>query len=115
MKLTGKKLDIELAKRYQAREARLNKRLTLRKASEIIGKEMGMTPEEYMDWEKGYDICPHKKYKETLGGIPPEFVMKCCIKCGKTVIVKKLMPLCSDCKKKLGQCTKCNKVENIQK
>lgn len=80
MKLYGKKLDVELAKRKHARENRRNQGLTLRNAA----KQQNIDILELMEYEYGYFCCPHKKWEYMLAGIPiPKFIFKRCIKCGK--------------------------------
>jgi hypothetical protein len=90
-KLYGEELDKELAKRAQAKEDRRNQKLTLREASRIIGEKMGLTPMEYVEYEEGQDVCPHKVYEKVFGGIhPPFFIIERCKKCGKSSILRKI-------------------------
>lgn len=80
MKLYGKELDAELAKRKQEQEVRRSKRISIRDAAKI----KNLRPSEYLAWIYGYDICPHEKYEDMLGGVPiPKFIFKRCKKCGK--------------------------------
>lgn len=78
-KLQGKDLDNELAKRAQVRKNRLFHRISLKEAS--LNNNMNLN--EYMEYEFGYDICPHKKYEDSIGGMPfPKLILKRCKKCG---------------------------------
>jgi len=86
MKLTGKKLNAELKKRKSIKEERQNQHKTLR----VRAKELNMDVIAYSAYENGYDIYPHKKYKKILGGIPPNFVIEICDKCGCVKTMKKL-------------------------
>lgn len=80
MKLHGKELDDELAKRKQEQDDRRARRISIREAAKI----KNLSPSEYLAWEYGYDICPHEKYEDMLGGVPiPKFIFKRCKKCGK--------------------------------
>jgi len=90
-KLYGEELDKELAKRDQAREDRLNQKLTLREASKVIGAKMGLSPLEYIEWERGVDVCPHEKYEKTICGFHEPFILvETCTKCRNTKIIKKI-------------------------
>ena len=82
VKLYGKDLDDALERRKKFKEERLNKKLTLRKAAKIIGKELGLSPEEYMEFEAGHDICPHEDVRTIWAGFPPAFFVDRCVKCG---------------------------------
>ena len=80
MKLYGKELDDELAKRKQAKEERLAQRLTIHKAA----KAKGIKPTELLAYEGGHDCCPHLEYEDMTGGFPfPKVIFKRCKKCGK--------------------------------
>ena len=80
MKLYGKELDAELAKRKQEQEDRRSQRISIREAAKI----KNLRPSEYLAWAYGYDICPHEKYEDMLGGVPmPKLIFKQCKKCGK--------------------------------
>ena len=80
MKLHGKELDAELAKRKQEQEDRRSQRISIREAAKI----KNLRPSEYLDWEQGHNICPHEKYEDMLGGVPiPKLIFKKCKKCGK--------------------------------
>ena len=80
MKLYGKELDDELARRKQAKEERRSQRLTLRAAA----LARGLDPSEIVAYENGEDVCPHEKYIDQIGGFPvPVFIMKICEKCHK--------------------------------
>ena len=78
-KLHGKDLDNQLAIRAKAKEDRRKKKMTIREAA----KANNMKASEYLEWEYGYDICPHKKWEDNLGGFPfPKVIFKQCKKCG---------------------------------
>lgn len=80
MKLYGKELNDELAKRAQAKEERRAQGLTLRAAA----LARGVDPSEIISYENGQDICHHKKWIDQVGGFPiPKFVLKVCAKCNK--------------------------------
>ena len=79
MKLYGKELDKELAFRRQSKEARRGQRLTIHEAA----KKRDMKPSELLAYEAGYDVCPHEKWEDSLGGIPAKFIFKQCKKCHK--------------------------------
>jgi len=87
MKLYGKELDAEIARRAEARDVRIDERKTIR----VKAKELGRKPSEYLDWENGHDVCPHEDYKKSLGGVhPPFLLMECCTKCGHGNIIAKI-------------------------
>ena len=80
MKLYGKELDEELARRKQAKEERRSQRLTLRTAA--LARDI--FPSEIVAYENGEDVCPHEKYIDQVGGFPvPVFIMRTCEKCHK--------------------------------
>ena len=80
MKLHGKALDIELAKRKSARDERRDQRLTLRDAA----KQRNIKVTELLAYESGQDVCPHEKWEDMLGGVPiPKLIFRRCKKCGK--------------------------------
>ena len=80
MKLYGKELDKELAKRKKAKEKRRAERKTLH----VKAKELKIRPSQYLDWENGVDVCSHEEYKKWLGGIHPPFILyNACTKCGR--------------------------------
>jgi len=80
MKLYGKELDDELAKRHQAREERRSQRLTIRNAAKL----RGINAVDLLAWERGEDLCPHEEYEDQVGGFPiPKIIFKVCKKCGK--------------------------------
>ncbi len=80
MKLYGKELDDELAKREQARQERTAQRLTLRKAAKV----KGVKATDIVAYEGGWDICPHLEYEDMTAGFPfPKVIFKRCKKCGK--------------------------------
>ena len=79
MKLYGKELDDELARRNQAKEERRAQRLTLRAAA----LARGVDPSEITAYENGRDVCPHEKWIDQVGGFPiPKFILRICAKCG---------------------------------
>jgi len=80
-KLYGQDLEDALDRRKQAQEDRKSRRMTLRKAAKVLGKEMGLTPEEYVEWEGGVDICPHEVMETIWAGFPPKFFIDRCTKC----------------------------------
>jgi len=87
MKLYGKELDKELAKRKAAREIRLNERKSLR----MKAKELDMKPSEYNAWESGHDVCPHEEFKKSIGGVhKPFLLMEICAKCRHGRIIAKI-------------------------
>jgi len=84
--LTGKKLDDELKYREKVIELRRSKRISVHKKA----KELGISVSDVLDYEYGYDICPHKKYKKIIAGVhPPFFIVKRCEKCGKIETAEK--------------------------
>lgn len=92
-KLYGKKLTAELAKRKLTRNIRLKHRISMREAA--IAK--GLTCSEYCQYERGEDICPHKKFEKVLVGVhPPFLVIEQCVKCHQSKIVGKLSEVSED-------------------
>jgi len=90
MKLYGKELDKELAKRKEAKEVRRSKRISLRTAAHTLGPKMGLKLTEYAAWENGEDVCPHEEYNKSIGGVhQPFLVLERCKKCGHTNIIGK--------------------------
>jgi len=80
MKLYGKELDDELAKRRQAQDKRRAQRLTIRKAAEL----KGISASDLIAYERGEDVCPHEKYVDKVAGFPiPTLTLRACEKCGK--------------------------------
>jgi len=80
VKLYGKELDDELARRRQARDERIGNRISFRDAA----KAKGIKPSEFLALEYGYDVCPHEEWKDSVGGFPvPLLIFKVCKKCGK--------------------------------
>jgi len=77
-KLSGKTLTDELRYRKSMRELRRDNRIGLRE----FAKQNDISIEHVTAYENGYDVCPHQKYKYSLGGIPFKFIYKTCIKCG---------------------------------
>lgn len=73
-KLYGEALDEALERRKDIKEDRISQRMTLRKGAKILGERLGMTPEQYIEFEKGYDICPHEAVKTIWGGVPPNYL-----------------------------------------
>ncbi len=55
MKLYGKELDDELAKRRQSQDERRNQRISIREAA----KQRGLNASELLAYEYGYDVCTH--------------------------------------------------------
>jgi len=89
MKLYGEELDRELAVRKKAREKRLDNRITLRQASK--NNDMGLTPSEYCEWERGSDVCPHEEVEKSIAGFhPPFLLMEVCKKCRHPNILAKI-------------------------
>jgi hypothetical protein len=88
MKLSGKELDEELARRKKIREENREKKLTLRQAAKT--NDMGLSASEYCAWIYGYDVCPHEEREKSLGNIhPPFLVLNRCTKCGHIEIIGK--------------------------
>jgi len=80
MKLYGKDLDRELAKRKESKEERRKQRLTVHKAAKL----KGVKPTDILAYEYGYDVCPHEEYRDEVAGFPmPKLIFKVCKKCGK--------------------------------
>lgn len=80
MKLYGKKLNAELAKRKKSKEERRAQGLSIR----IAAKQRGISVTELLAFEYGYDCCPHKEWKDQVVGFPmPKLIFKACKKCGK--------------------------------
>jgi hypothetical protein len=87
MKLYGKELDEELARRKEAKEVRLAERKSFR----VKAKELGILPSEYFNWENGQDVCPHEEYRKSIGGVHPPFLLiKMCTKCRYLEIIAKI-------------------------
>ena len=61
IKLYGKELDDELAKRKRAKESRLASKISIRQAA----KKLGIKPSEFLAIENGSDICPHLEYEDS--------------------------------------------------
>jgi len=76
-KLSGKKLDKEIEWRQECRQKRIKNRLSLRD----ISKKYNIKCSDVCIWERGQDVCPHKEYEVSLGGIIPEYIFKQCKKC----------------------------------
>ena len=79
MKLYGKELDDELAKRKQAREERRSQKLKLRDAA----KAQGIDASELAAFENGYDLCPHLEFEDSTD-FHFKFMFMVCKKCGMT-------------------------------
>jgi hypothetical protein len=80
MKLYGKELDDELAKRKQSRQERIGNRITIHKAAKL----KGIKPTELLAYEGGHDVCPHLEYEDMTAGFPfPKVIFKRCKKCGE--------------------------------
>lgn len=80
MKLYGKELDDELARREKSRQDRIAQRVTLREAA----KKYGISCTEILAYEAGHDVCPHEEWEDNAGGFPiPKILFKQCKKCGK--------------------------------
>ena len=77
MKLFGKELDDELAKRKKLKDARIAERITSHNAA----RSKGMDILEFMTWENGYDCCSHEEWKDT-SDFHFKFIFKVCKKCG---------------------------------
>lgn len=89
MKLYGKELDEELAKRKEAKDKRRKQRMTLRDAAN--NNEMGLKPSEYYAWESGQDVCPHEEYEKAIGGVHPPFLLiDMCKKCQHIEVIAKI-------------------------
>ena len=89
MKLYGKELDKELAKRKQIKEQRRDNKITLREAAR--SNSLGLTPSEYLEFENGSDVCSHEEYEKSIGGIhPPFLLMEICKKCGHANILARI-------------------------
>ena len=78
MKLYGKELDDELAKRKRAREERRNSKIGMRQAA----KDMGVSVTEFLAIERGENICSHEEWKDNAD-FHFRFIFKTCKKCGK--------------------------------
>lgn len=84
MKLYGKSLEAEIAKRKEAKVIRGKKHQTLRQRAD----ELDVKLLDYVDWENGRDICPHEKYRKSIGGVhPPFLLMNICTVCGSPEII----------------------------
>jgi len=79
MKLYGSVLDQELLKRRQFREERISKRIT----AQLAAKQKGVGVLELMDYECGYDICPHDEYIDVVEGLFVKNTVRRCKKCGR--------------------------------
>jgi len=53
-------------------------------------KAQGIPLKDYIDFESGYNICPHEVKKTIWAGIPPKFFVDQCIKCGYTDNLRKI-------------------------
>ena len=82
VKLYGEELDKALKRRNEIKKGRKARRLTLAKGAKILGKELGMSPSEYMEFESGYDVCPHEAFRTIWAGCPPKIFIDQCLKCG---------------------------------
>ena len=81
-KLYGKALDDELAKRREAKDKRLLKKLTITAAA----TQQGISVPDLISFENGHDVCPHEKYKDMTAGVPiPKILFKICEKCQRPV------------------------------
>lgn len=79
MKLYGDLLDQELSKRRRIREERMSKRIT----AQLAARQKGIDVLELMDYECGYDICPHDEYEDVIEGYVRKIIVKRCKKCGR--------------------------------
>jgi len=79
MKLYGDLLDQELSKRRRIREERMSKRIT----AQLAARQKGIDVLELMDYECGYDICPHDEYEDVIEGTVRKIIVKRCKKCGR--------------------------------
>ena len=79
MKLYGKELDEEMAKRKLEKDSRMAQKISLRDWA----KQKNISITDLLDREYGCDICPHEEYKDQVGGFPiPKLLFKICKKCG---------------------------------
>lgn len=78
MKLYGVELDQELFRRKTIREERISKRIT----AQLAARQKGMDVLELMDYECGYDICPHDEYIDIVEGCIKKITVRRCKKCG---------------------------------
>ncbi len=78
MKLHGVELDQELFRRKTIREERISKRIT----AQLAARQKGMDVLELMDYECGYDICPHDEYIDIVEGTVRSVTVRRCKKCG---------------------------------
>jgi len=87
IKLHGKELDDELARRSESKKERRK----LRKPFSVRAEELGVSSREYLDWESGRDICSHEEYRKTIVGFhPPFLLMEICTKCRHPKIIAKI-------------------------
>ena len=77
MKLYGKELDNELAKRKKVKDARIAERITCLNAA----RSKGIDVAELLAYESGYDCCPHIEWKDS-SDFHFRFIFKVCKKCG---------------------------------
>jgi GNAT superfamily N-acetyltransferase len=80
MKLYGKELDDELAKRKQAKENRILLRMTMKDYAE----KKGISVIDLLAYERGENICSHEEYTD-VADFHMRFVFKICKKCGKII------------------------------
>jgi hypothetical protein len=86
-KLYGEELEKELQKRRVQKDIRRDQR----KSFKDRAKELGLSPSEYLDWEQGKDVCPHKKYVKYTSAIhKPLLLVETCADCGDTRIIAKI-------------------------
>ena len=53
--------------------------MTLRNAA----KSLGIKLSQYLDYQRGADVCPHEYFKKQIAGChPPLIVLDSCCKCG---------------------------------
>lgn len=79
MKLHGVELDQELFRRKTMREERISKRIT----AQLAARQRGVNVLELMDYECGYDICPHDEYIDVVEGAIRKITVRRCKKCGR--------------------------------
>ena len=77
MKLYGKELDNELAKRKKAKDARIAERITCHNAA----RSKGIDVAELLSYEYGYDCCPHEEWEDS-SDFHFRVIFRVCKKCG---------------------------------
>jgi predicted nucleotide-binding protein (sugar kinase/HSP70/actin superfamily) len=51
--------------------------------AQLAARQKGIDVLELMDYECGYDICPHDEYEDVIEGYVRKIIVRRCKKCGR--------------------------------